>query len=136
MTILEYYDGMAACKSAAHAEERKAMPMTVNRLRYRYGSYVEVSRKKKGAKKAGYKITYAWRWSDYKGYMNELRELFPAEYGLMLCEDAYELLCEDEWWNTPYYRDQHLAAFKREISEYRRQYGIPRERLTKYFSVH
>lgn len=135
MTILEYYEGLAAAKRAnASHTGTESQAMTPERLRYMYGSYVLAKRKKKGANK-GYKETYVWQWSDYRGYMDKLRELFPTEYALMLCREERNDLMSDRWWDVDGYRAEHIRAYRDRIKEIRITYGLPKSAVSEFMSV-
>lgn len=134
MTILDYYEGIAAAKRAAVTESNDFVAMTPERLRYRYGSYVLASRKKKGANK-GYKETYAWQWTDYRGYMNALRELFPTEYALQLCREEHADLMTDMWWNVPSYRDVHIREYRDRIKAIRMEFGLSKSAVAEFMRV-
>lgn len=134
MTLLDYYEGMAAMKRTAMSEPSEFRPITPERLRYRYGSYEVISRKKKGAGK-GYKENFGWRWRDRKGYMNELRELFPQEYALELCRDELAGLMADMWWNIPAYREQAVREHRERIKAIRLEYGLSKNAVAEFMRV-
>lgn len=135
MTILEYYEGMAAIKRMNHVDElHQEAPLTVDELRNRYGSYVLVSRKKRGAGK-GYKEKYEWRWRDRKSYLAELRRLFPKEYGLHLCKEEKECLVTETWWNTPNYREAHIKEYRNTIKAISKEYGLSRKDTAEFMRV-
>lgn len=117
-------------KANQHAE----LPQTIERLRYRYGSYVVASRKHMGAGR-GVKEYYAWQWRDYRGYMNELRELFPTEYALQLCRDEHSDLMSDMWWDVDGYRAEHIRAYRDRIKEIRLNYGLSKSRVAEFMRV-
>lgn len=135
MTILQFYEGLDAAKRRdALCTESEPERITPESLRRRYGGYVATHTKSKGRGK-GHKTTYEWRWSDRKAYCAAMAELFPKEYGLMLCREANELLNEDRWWDTPNYRNEHLADYRREITKIRKEYGLTSDEVRRYMRI-
>lgn len=135
MTLLDYYEGIAEAKRATASEpDADFRGMTPERLRFRYGSYEVVSRKKKGAGK-GYKETYGWVWRDWRGYMSALRELFPSHYAIQLCREEYSDLTGDLWWDVPGYRGEHLRAYRSRITAIRKEYGLRSADVAEFMRV-
>lgn len=53
----------------------------------------------------------------------------------MLCREANELLNEDRWWDTPNYRNEHLADYRREITKIRKEYGLASDEVRRYMRI-
>lgn len=135
MTSIEYwsgYDSMKRDETAFALAGQK--PRTPMRLAMRFGSYVLVSRKKKGAGK-GHKENYEWRWNDRRAYMDELRELSPRDYALLLCRDELDELLADTWWDVPGYRDEHIRAYRARIKAIRLEHGLSKSDVARFMRV-
>lgn len=131
MTILEYYEGLYAAKQRVKNEE-PAVKRTVSR--FDYGMYVAVSRKKKGNGK-GYKVRYEWQWHDRKSYCEALRANNPTEYGLLMCRIEFDVMTNDNWWNTPNYRKTALKEYRARIAAIRKEYGLDYELVKQFYAV-
>lgn len=134
MTILEFYEGLAAEKRQARPTSPCGIECTPDRLRYEFGGYELASRKKKGAGK-GYKECHEWRWRDRAGYMAALRERFPREYAIRLCRDEREELLADRWWDFGEYRAEHVRAYRERIKAIRLEHGLSKSDVEEFMRV-
>lgn len=95
------------------------------------------TKKKKGANK-GYKVIYTTIWSDRmtrKEYLTELARIDRHGCGLFLCKVERNELLEDDWWDTPTYRKEHLQSYRRKITELRKTYGLTSAEVSEFMRV-
>lgn len=93
--------------------------------------------KSKGAGK-GQKYAYTKVWSGRmtrNEYLGELARIDRKECGLFLCKVEYAELCADRWWDTPGYRATHLTAYRRKITELRKEYGLTSAEVSEFMRV-
>jgi hypothetical protein len=87
MTILEYYEGLAAIKRSQVSECEETPQDELRELQKRYFAWT-ASLKSKGAgrttKVCRYQLRPNMDWSDY---LHELHQKFPYEYALTLCNN-------------------------------------------------
>lgn len=132
MTILEYYEGLERAKRALPQDEsvEEVRPMTADELRRKYQRRI-VRKWSKGAK-GGYKYDCRIEWTDYGAFLRELRELFPREYALELCQIELNDLKTDRWWDTPEFRAMWLTEYRRRITSIRKQYGLTSAEVSEF----
>lgn len=138
MTTLEYYEGLAAAKRAVTncgcIETNESQGTTPDELKRKYIHYVEAGRKKKGAGK-GYKVNYRREWTNYAQYLRELRELSPRHYGLELCQNLYNDMNTDRYWDVDSYRGEALKSYRSRITSIRKEYGLTSTEVQQFMRV-
>lgn len=107
-------------------------PTTVNELCRKFGGYVEVSRKKKGRNK-GYKIKYAWEWSDYRAFRRELARLFPVEMGRVECDEIVSML--REFVDCGINVTSMVASSRNDIIAIKQRYGMSNADIRPYLKA-
>lgn len=108
--------------------------MTKFKLRYKYGSYVHKSWKHMGAGKET-KEYFKWKWDNFAGYLNELRDLSPRDYALTLLEIERKDFTDDRWWDVPDYRKEAIKNYRERVKSIRLKYGLSKSDVACFMRV-
>lgn len=137
MTILDYYEGIAAAKRTELSAEGTS-GRTMSRRELDGAAYAtHASKKKKGVDK-GYKYTYTTVWSgtmSQREYLDKLNEIDPRTCGLFLCEVEQSVFTSDRYWDVPSYRDEAIRHYRDRIKAIRLKHGLSKSDVTEFMRV-
>lgn len=98
-------------------------------LRKNYGHYIVADHDRFGHPR------YKWVWTDFTGYLRELKRVSPRDYGIALLHVERRDFLSDRYWDVDGYREDAIRDYRNRLNEIRLNYGLSQKDVQPFKSV-